>query len=82
MNGKNDKFPYWSSANSFPLDYMLIGNSNGNRKELFTMEKGLLEKRRRFWEDLVAEFQVFKDVWLIKTESKLNEIGNLTISEP
>lgn len=53
---KNSDYPYWSSARTFPLDYMLMGNSNGNRKNLFTMEKGLFDDRYQFWEDLRAEF--------------------------
>lgn len=76
MARNNASFPFWNSATSFPLDYMLIGNSNGNRNELFTMEKGLLEERRKFWEDLAAEFPKFNEVWLDITESILNDIEN------
>jgi carboxylesterase type B len=60
------KFPFWTPATKFPLDYMQIGNENGKSKELFQMKKDLYPERLKFWSDLKEQYNL--KVW--KTESK------------
>ncbi|KAL7019624.1 hypothetical protein ACKWTF_011182 [Chironomus riparius] len=39
----------WSPATKFPLDYMRIGNENGNSDKLLEMKKDLFAKNTQFW---------------------------------
>lgn len=66
---KDSDYPYWISSRKFPLDYMSIGNLNGNRKELFSMEKGLFDERQNFWRVLRSEHPKLTE-WTFKEEKK------------
>lgn len=63
------KTPFWTPASKFPLDYMMIGNENGQSKELFKMKKDLFPERAKFWMDLKEKYNL--KVW--KTDSKPKE---------
>ena len=48
----NSEFISWKTAKEFPLNYMRIGNKNGEVKEgndLMSMEKDLYPERTEFW---------------------------------
>lgn len=66
---KNSEYPYWISSRKFPLDYMSIGNLNGNRKELFSMEKGLFDERHVFWKDLRSKYPKLTE-WTFQEEKE------------
>lgn len=46
----------WSHTDSFPLDYMLIGNENGVSKGLLKMKTDLYPERVEFWLKLKANY--------------------------
>jgi hypothetical protein len=48
----SSEFPFWPPARNFPLDYMVIGNKNGESEKLLSMEKDLLPERYAFWKKL------------------------------
>lgn len=50
------EFPLWTPARKFPLDYMMIGNQNGNSEKLLSMEKDLFPDRFAFWMKLREKF--------------------------
>ena len=46
---KESRFPYWTPATKFPLDYMRIGNENGNSDKLLEMKKDLYTESAEFY---------------------------------
>lgn len=51
----SSKLPKWETANSFPLNYYRIGNSNHDGKPLFGMETdGVFHDRAIFWRKIGA----------------------------
>lgn len=50
------EYPLWLPARKFPLDYMMIGNNNGNSEKLLSMEKDLFPDRFEFWMKLRKSF--------------------------
>lgn len=63
---KESRFPYWTPATKFPLDYMRIGNENGNSDKLLEMKKDLYAKAAEFWIKLREKYGL--RVW--KNEKK------------
>lgn len=57
------EFPLWSPARKFPLDYLVIGNKNGNSEKLLSMEKDLFAERFAFWQKLKKE----SPKWMLKS---------------
>ena len=60
------ELPSWSPASKFPLDYMRIGNENGNSEKLLEMKKDLFTKNTKFWINLRKKYGL--RVW--KNENK------------
>lgn len=52
------KFPFWTPATKFPLDFMQIGNENGKSQELFRMKQDLYRERLKFWSDLRENYNL------------------------
>lgn len=46
------EFPLWVPARQLPLDYLVIGNQNGNSETLLLMQKGLMHDRFEFWQEI------------------------------
>lgn len=63
---KESKIPFWTPATKFPLDYMIIGNENGNSKDIFKMKRDLYPERAKFWLELKEKYNL--KIW--KTDSK------------
>ncbi|KAL7015755.1 hypothetical protein ACKWTF_016653 [Chironomus riparius] len=63
---KETELPSWSPATKFPLDYMRIGNENGNSDKLLEMKKDLFAKNTQFWINLREKYGL--KVW--KNENK------------
>jgi formate dehydrogenase maturation protein FdhE len=63
----------WKSTKAFPLDYMKIGNTNGQKPEtLIEMQKDLYAERADFWSELKAHYPVEK--YLEQIDVDKNEI--------
>lgn len=59
----------WTPANTFPLDYLRIGNENGMKNDLLAMEKDLFAERAEFWRNLKVHHPAVGDPkMLIKGE--------------
>lgn len=50
----------WLPTDGFPLDFMQIGNENGNSKDLLTMKNDLYPERAEFWENIKAHYPAEK----------------------
>lgn len=44
----------WKATNSYPLEYLRIGNNNKEDSPIIAMEIGLMEDRADFWQKLNA----------------------------
>lgn len=65
---KDSKVPFWSPASKFPLDYMQIGNENGNSDKLLAMKKDLYSESAEFWIKLRQKYGLKR--WLTSDKSK------------
>ncbi|CRK89381.1 CLUMA_CG003135, isoform A [Clunio marinus] len=63
------EFPLWSPVRKFPLDYLSIGNKNGNSEKLLSMERGLWDERAEFWQKIRRENPKF-NIWDIDENIK------------
>jgi len=71
------EFPFWTPARKFPLDYMTIGNQNGNSDKLLSMEKDLFPKRFELWRKLRSEAPGWSMVNLADEEKHKSENSEL-----
>lgn len=46
--------PKWKATESYPLDYLRIGNMYKEDSALIDMENGLMDERAEFWRKLQA----------------------------
>lgn len=51
---ESSHFEQWTPATKFPLNYLRIGNENGESKNLLSMENDLYSERAEFWWNLRA----------------------------
>ena len=66
---KESEYPLWSPATKFPLDYMKVGNLNGNSAKLLEMKKDLYSRNTQFWIQLRETYGL--RVW--KNENKTKD---------
>lgn len=67
-----DNEPTWSSATKLPIDYMRIGNENGNSDKLLEMKSGLFEENSKFWIELREKYGL--KVWKSENKNSKNEL--------